>query len=764
MPSALITSTPAVAEPAQFSHFASIPQWADLVDLLFAELAPARALVLAGRLAEADAWLTGHFKQRLRAVRAAAAMGGTEHDASDAAHLLRRRIRLLQKPPLPLGEPIDWWTHLEVDAQWTAHLGYYYRFNALAREYRRTGREELAEAWLDYVEEFLDAVPWVNARLGYYPSRAMVLNDRRVCRNGECDDNGPLHWISLSAGHRVDTWIEGLTCVAPSPALTGARLRRIFASLNGEHYYCLVNNSRANTPNQHIACAFSLLNLGLALPELKNSSAAFLLGMERVRDAIGRQMPPDGGDLEQSPNYNTNLLGSIAHLADLFAAGGAPAARLEFLRAAALRRTRMLLQVCTPDLRLIDLAKSHHATGDLREKLAQHALRWGAPEVLWVATRGQEGRPPAYLNVSLPYSGYHVLRDGWSEQADQLFFKNSRRGQGHFAEDCLGLALASGGRRLLVFSGHYSYSAQGEVEARMLSYSSQTISQPTVLVDGQGQNRREAARRANPARESSDLPEFNAAELPPMRERALETPGFAYLEGLYGDGYGPALAAVEHRRRIVWVRGRGWLVLDLLCPPSEDEGAHRYAQIWPLSPDFAEEDLALDTDVGGVVATRAGGPGLQLVPLGVEADGALTLHRAEETPPRGWYVVEYGRRVPKTDVQVAWSATGPSLVATWLSALKGDTTRVTGARARRDGASLQGELGFADGAKVEFSASSEDVSVRVAGASDWREFTLSATVADERSASSPAEFSPARPIHRLGVDDVATASSSAAIA
>ncbi len=692
----------------QTTHAVECGKYIRLFDLLMVGFEEARELAFTGRADEAAELLYEKLLEKLRARQPLPLHGDATQDAKDADDLLQNRVRLLNGAPEDVGCPVDWHHHIKEHSQWTAHLGYFYRFNALARRYHATGDERYAEKWFQYVEDFIDRMPYGTPELTYFPSRPMVLNDRKTCDNGESDHSSPAHWISLSAHQRLEAWIDGLILLSRSKALTPVRLFRMLESLNGDHYYCLVGNPRANTPNQYIATSFSLLMLGLTFPELKNGSSAFLLGLSRVEDAIDSQMLKDGSDLEQSPNYNTNLLRMVERA--LSALKDAPESRRKHFDRAARRRLLFLLNVCTPDLHFIDIAKTH-AAHSMAPDLLKFSRLFKVPHVAWVASRGSEGAPPNFLNCALNYGGYYVFRSDWTDQARFLLMKASPRGQGHLAEDCCALAVCAFSRNLIVFTGNYSYSDGTAVDRAMRLYSPCSVSHATVLVDGEGQQRTGLWRKTVPDRQICDLPEFHAKDFRPLPNRALDGSAFAYAEGFYDDGYGPGNALqVRHERKVLDVKGRGWLVIDVLrdtwCPGAE----HAYTQVWPLAPDFAAEEVCAD---GGKVETCSAGPNLTLVPI-VPSTFVVELHRAEEDPARGWYVREYQERVPKTDVHVRWTGKGVQVVGTWIqpraSGEAAGCVKVSTASPPAEG-SLQASISFADGAVLDFCWAQEGADV-----------------------------------------------------
>ena len=681
----------------------------DLFDPVRASLEPAWLLVANGDNAGALEWLDGYVRDRLAAQAdglkptwSGHIVPGSADEAERAERLLTRdEIKLLSSDYVCIGTPIDWRSGIETDDQWNDHLGYFYFVNPLARAYARTGDEAYAEKWCQCVEDFIQAVPYGSPRFTkWFRSHPAHELGKRTCRNGENvgydrelgNVNEPRFWSSLNAAGRADAWMEGLMLLARSRALTRERLWRILASLSREHALCMVHNPRANTPNQYVHISATLVRFALFLPELREATPQLYVGLQFLEDAVTSQILPDGADMEQSPNYNWLVVSKISEL--LYLLRDLPANRLAFLRAAAVRRLRAMPQFLSPMGKTHDFAKAHH-TEDLRPSVLAAAREFALDDVRWIMSAGAEGTPPLYTSSALAWGGWYALRSDWSENATQLLLKASARGYGHYHEDHLSLVLSHRGRRLLVDSGHYSYTDQSDLDRRMNAYGLQSRSHSTITADGLGQNRNALHLRNNPRSwETKDVSARTAQRLP---NRLHEGGPFAYLEGHYADGYGPdGTFNLEHRRRVIWVRGYGFLVADLLTPPDSD--AHVYTSRWMVGPDFAGK---ADISGGYLQAKAVDSPGLHIQPL-CPVKAKLSLLEAKDVPETaGWYVVDYGQRVPKPDFEIEWSGVGPQISAAWIAPTEDDLPALTTHSTESHGNGLQLRLDFADGTRLD---------------------------------------------------------------
>jgi hypothetical protein len=651
-------------------------------DLLQPALTDARAAALAGRsedaLAQVFARVRSHFHSLAPRLPAPLDLAET---CRQAERVLRGGVALLGGAERPIGDPVNWWACWDQDTQHSAHLGYFYWATPLAQAYQDTGDERFAARWFELVEDFLGQLPYGTEKLSYFPSRTPLAQLEQTCDNGESDHDCPQVWISLAAHHRIDQWLESLARLAGSRLWEQPRVLPVLLSLAQDHAFLLIANSRSAFPNQYLGGALALVRLAIFLPELRIASAACAIGVTRLEDALAKQVLPDGGDLEQSPNYSANLILALRSFLPLLPAEH----RLRrLIHTCARRRLSFLRHLTQPDGRMPDLAKTHAST------FPQHLFRW-APDLLQDdAPDDAVIRPSATTSAVAPHGGFAVLRGDDGERSDWLLFKHSATQQGHGHADALSLCLCARGRRLLVDSGHYSYSLNGDMDRVMNAYSGITASHSAISVDGRSQSRLppSAADHAN------DLVAVGSSHLECVR-------------AAFRGGFGPSgEIPVQHERAVIWLRGRGWLVLDRLSPASSN-AVHDYLQTWMLAPEFADSPVRFRSGQGGSCISA------------VTRDQPFSLHffnvsapivhawRGSDEPLAGWYSAAYAKRQPKWDVHVRWTGRGPQTVATWLEAPAADGAQVRETSRLPSASGLSLSLTFSDGAALACDISEE---------------------------------------------------------
>ncbi len=558
--------------------------------------------------------------------------------------LLDNKLSLLGTEPQDLGHPIDWMTYPDGDTQWQMHLTYMYFTEWLIRAWQLTGEACYAACWQRIVGEFLDNHPWTDTRLRHSPARPMYESEYLPVTGGEGFCGGDIvgSWLSLSCADRSMRLVREAGALYRAQLMDDELAARILLSSMGDHLSVMLANPRRGTPNQFLSISMALIDLGVSLWEFKMAGAAYLVGMQRLEEAVNICIYPDGSDQEQSFNYNfviLNLLKAFFAREEL-----QKNRRLTVLREKMAARCDFLAAMMTPTRHMPDVAKTH-ANGSIVPVLSRVCEAWKGPlcSDILAACRGEKRDLPMTLHY--PYGGYSVLRGGWTDEATYLFMKYSRFSPGHKHDDALEIVLTALGRDLLVDPGHYNYSGSPE-SMRWNNYFSSAMAHNVMTLDGLNQNRM-ALEKDDKLDERLTAQAVNEAEYEKMAARRVlheaPCPGrrtqngdILLTQGFYEDGYEDKPALYE--RQSYLIGGRACVIVDRM---DAFEGEHDYELNWHLSKDFARENIVLEEN--GLTAMKDG-TGFKLMLL-TGADKTVC-HYGEEEPPRGWYVLDYGEKTP----------------------------------------------------------------------------------------------------------------------
>ena len=479
---------------------------------------------------------------------------------------------------LELGRTPDWIDGgLADDDEWRIEWVKLYEGLDLAHAYTITGEADYLTTWEDLVEAF-------------------------------CDQVGVGHDSCDVTARRLQNWLYAWQRFADAVHFTGLRpglaerlTQRIAA--DAAHLRAHLTAQR----NHRTLELYALLIVGLSLPDELDELARFALD-ELSRNLL-TDVWSDGVHRECSTDYHCIALRSY-----LGAIANARAAGLE-LSGGFIGRVSLALDFALHIQRPDGMTPSFSDgdTGDFGELLAFGAELLGRDDLRWVATRGNEGVPPARRDVTFPVGGYITARSGWGAGSraygDERFMLMDAGpigdgGHGHY--DQLSIELYAQGRSLVVDPGRYTY-AHGP----MRQWFKGSKGHNTVTVDGLDQT---------PYRHAAPKQATSQAHV--LRRRSLHD-----FDAVEAEVRSPQHEVV-HTRRVLFPHRDYWVVHDHLLGDTD----HCYEARWHLP---AEANGRV-TVVRGTDQTTVRTPaGVLVVPA------SLTV----ELEP-GWVSPSYGVKEP----------------------------------------------------------------------------------------------------------------------
>ena len=550
------------------------------------------------------------------------------------------RFDLLGYRGLSFGEPIDWrldpvsgrraplvhWTRVDPlavasvgDSKVVWELNRHQWLVGLGQAYRFTGDERHAEAFAAYVGHWLDANPVGQG----------------------------INWTSsLELALRLMAWCWCLALFRDSPALRSELFGRMEASIEDHARHVERYLSRYFSPNTHLTGeALGLVYAGTLFPDLAPARRWRETGARVLADATERQVLADGVYFEQSTCYQRYTAEILLHFLILTArhTGDVPRAIRDRLRHVMdFLRSIRLPGGEAPAIGDADggwlLPLTPRSPGDLRGVFAPAAVVCGradyawaaggaAPEIVWLLGEGGLAEveamrsQPSGANPSRLFAdgGYAVMRDGETE-GHQMIFDVGPLGcpvsGGHGHADLLSIQCAAFGEPFLVDPGTGTYADRG-----WRDFFRGTGAHNTVVIDGAGQ--------AVPARP------FSWRQRPRARLRQWISDDRFDLADADHDAYARLSEPVRHRRRVLFVKPRYWVLFDDI----EGGGSHRI----DLRFQFAPVAVAIDGEQR--VRAAAAGRGLIVQAL-ARVPLELRLRRGSLAPAEGWVSPDYGRWHP----------------------------------------------------------------------------------------------------------------------
>jgi len=441
-------------------------------------------------------------------------------------------------------------------------------------------------------------------------------------------------WMPLDTGQRATSMMRVYSQARQSLAVSDDALVTV-AIMAAEHARLL---TQMPIDNNHLAIATGgLAAVAAMFPEFKESDAWMAEALQRVEDELGRQVLPDGAQVELTPWYHAVTLKEFSNVVEL-ARGNGRSVRPEVINGLA-SMYDYLMRVVDPDGMVppVNDAEYLNARGVLGRAATLVPDR---PDFAFISSKGRSGRAPGFTSTRLPWAGQAVMRSDWTPQALYLLMEQGFYGAGHQHEDKLGLIVNAYGRRILVDAGRSTY----EVTA-WRDYMIGASAHSTVLVDGLGQVRR-------------IFKQNSAVPLEPCAEPWSTDARFDYASASYGkaatevfglpvnppgkvapkvdqlllehreDNSEQITLRAEHRRHVLFVKPAYWVILDVLTP--SDSAEHLYTSLLHFGP--GETRLS----PGKILFGESGHAGAVLVAAPGSAD-SIEIVRGREFPGLlGW--------------------------------------------------------------------------------------------------------------------------------
>jgi len=571
----------------------------------------------------AAAALKAHFRQRQTPVyvtdRFSRPQPDPNYDAGGAQKVLRREFTFVGKP-YTLTHDIDWNANPLDDAEWPIELNRHGTWVTLARAYWSTGDETYAEDFAYQVADWLADNP-----------RPASPREARWT------------WRTLECGIRLGgTWNEVLFRFIDSDRFTPELVCGMLEAMCQQADYLTHFGGGGNW----LVCEKSaLVTMGIVYPEFTDSSAWLKAGWDTLSHELQTQVCPDGAQIELTPHYHSATLSSFRSAYDTADLNHAPIPP-EY-------RDRMrlmyeyLMYVVKPDGFIPMFNDSDH--GNMRGWMRDGASRFDRQDMLYVATGGKEGTPPDGPSHAFPWAGQYVMRSGWTTDDVYLAIDAGPYGYGHQHEDKLTVDVWGYGQEMILDPGRYTYAG-----GKWRSYFLSTLSHPTMLVDGGGQNRRATPRETWVAHE-------------PRENRWVSNPDLDFVAGSYEDGY-PGADDVIHVRKVLFVKPSYFVVSDLLLPRATPGGEHEATVQWQLARAGAQLGQA-------TLAVHSVGPSANvLVQPASPDDLTVSLHEGEEDPPAGWvaWSLHQALKEPATLVRYSRKGAPPLQFDTVILPYKGE--------------------------------------------------------------------------------------------
>lgn len=455
----------------------------------------------------------------------------------------------------------DWNSWLYDSSQYQLHLTRFVYVKRLARAYILTGDEKYAKCFNDMMDHFIGDNP-------------MPVDGTFRAEHST--------WDPLSAGVRLFTLPEAFIAFFNSASFMPEVKLKLIKSFHQHGQY--VRRYHASHGNHVCMQLRGLIQTALLLPELKESAVWLEYGMREMPAYIRQNVYPDGVQFEGSPNYHLIVMRDVYELVALFhKLGIEEGGYAEILE----KMFTVTLHLLTPDGQLARFGDTDIQTAsELRNIMSLGAYLYQRSDfkalghnklpfsLLWrlgpeAAEKYEQiqASVPAETAACFPAGGYITFREGWRAGDMYMAMRAGVGVGGHAHADALSLVLYAGGRELLADTGMGLFEWNKERK-----YAVSTRAHNTVVVDGQDQHVR-SMHWNTPNTAACRIWDFAAQE------------SYDYTFASH-YGYTRYEDPVIHSRKVLFVKNRYWLIVDLF----EAQGLHRYEQYFHLPTGCAAYD------------------------------------------------------------------------------------------------------------------------------------------------------------------------------
>jgi heparan-sulfate lyase len=474
-------------------------------------------------------------------------------------------------PAQQFGKGIDWKSDAIKDREWIWHFNMMPFWRTLARAYWHTGDEKYAREFFRQIDDWVAKNP---------------------------PDGNHTSWRRIDAGIRTaGSWPDAYFHFLTSPSLTPRTHPHILLGFYEHAMY--LHSGKFSHMNHGLFEARGLFFISVLFPEFKDAEEWRENALEHLTDQILKQVSVNGGHLEKCPYYHRNCIYIFEAVWDL-----ARLNEVEIPDAYAKRLEKMYefsMLTSLPDGTAPRIGDTWHQPD--QRLLEKASVLFKRKDMEYVATAGAKGTAPEATSVCLEPSGFCVMRDGWNEKSQYLLMK-WKYGGWHSHFDDLSIVLASGGRILLDDSSTIDYHGGGRPKSRA------TSSHSTIAIEGQDRPSDLGQTRLNQWLHKADID--------------------------YVDASGPVTRhGHTHRRRIAYVRGKYWIMIDDVS--GEEKGTGRVDMYFQFAP--------AEVRIDGLTARTDFKEGANLIVKVMEVPG-LTAHREE-----GWIAVKYKVVKPRPRVR-----------------------------------------------------------------------------------------------------------------
>ncbi len=528
---------------------------------------------------------------------------------------------VLQEDPLQL----NW-------ARCNGHLNRHFHWVSLAKTWKESGDGRYAKQFSDEVFDWVSREP-------FFWDRTPTIGGLNLM------DGTTFRWGYMNTsniGRRLElTWWPAYEAFRKAPEFRDdAHVAMLLGMIRQAD---LISNPSSFAVHDDGAAhtTMALLQTAMLLPEFTASAGWEKLALKRWDEVLARQFHPDGSHVSLSTGYNWATILTLENFIRHFEQFEIepPARYIDQLE----RALEHPLLISTPSQTQIPLNDGGWSMVDDHYR---RSLRWfpHREDFKWLATKGAEGNSPEKKSLYFENAGQFLMRTGWGEGEQYLFFGAGPWGASHGKQDALNIYTQFGSHLLIRDAGRGSYSGIGNTVHAGRSLSFNTLSPDWA--------------------QENSIPhwkqEMHRGFGPPKR-RWVSNDQYDYGEGTFEYGWHRPGEHIQGKwvRQVIFVKGEQpardgyYVVIDTVEPVEEKERTWRHPWQLNLNP----PDIGVRDSDKSVVAISSGAA-LQILPVDPVGDLGIRVIQGQEDPELlGWRVYDK-TATPYPTPTYEWTASG----------------------------------------------------------------------------------------------------------
>jgi len=408
-------------------------------------------------------------------------------------------------------------------------------------------------------------------------------------------------WHPLTAAVRIFSWAPAFVGFLSADEWPAAEKMAMIKSFHQHGLY--IREYHAGHGNHALMQMRALILIALLFPEFRESADWLRYALEQFPPRVAENVYPDGVQSEGSPGYHVIVMRDLFCVLPLLRRCGIEVP--ETISGPLETMFKVLMHFITPDIDLPQFGDTGTAKGTedrelpLEKIMAIGALLFQRADFKYLATpefplrylcnfgpgelqcyRDLVPQAPDTTAICFPTGGYMISRENWTDaDAKYLIMRAGVGVGGHCHSDALSIIARAFGKDLIVDSGKGVY----EWDVRR-KYLVSTRAHNTVVVDGQDQHVRN----------------FHWGPPPSAPCHIWDFRSNDQYDFFFASHYGYTRFddPVMHTRKVLFVKNRYWLIIDLL----NAKGHHQHELYFhlPIGKVVAHADFSrIHTSSGG---------------------------------------------------------------------------------------------------------------------------------------------------------------------